>query len=200
MESMQKLSTLYSQTQDLRQADRWRKTILAADKRTPNDLKTERTRLISSKAALVLAQEQESGFASTRLSVPLQRSLKRKTYFMQKAVNLYGQASTYGISGIATQATYSIAEIYLSFSKALLASERPQNLSKTELEQYNILLQDKSYPFEDKAIEFYATNLGHVKDGIYDEWMQKSFAKLKALYPERYGRDVKLEPYINVLQ
>jgi tetratricopeptide (TPR) repeat protein len=200
MESMQKLSNLYGQTQNLRQADHWRRTILAADKRTPDDLKTDRTRLISSKAALILAQEQESGFASSRLTVPLQRSLKRKSYFMQKAVNLYGRASSYGIPGIATQATYSIAEIYLTFSKALLASERPKNLSKTELEQYNILLQDKSYPFEDKAIEFYATNLGHVKDGIYDEWMQKSFAKLKVLYPERYGRDVKLEPYINVLQ
>jgi len=200
MESMQKLIDLYGKSQNSRQADKWRKTILDADKRTPSDLKNDRTKLISSNAALSLARAQRSEFGSIKLSVPLDRSLKRKKYYMQQAVNLYGRASLYGISGVATEATYSIAQIYRDFSKALLNSERPKNLSKSELEQYNILLEDKSYPFEDKAIEFYATNLAHVKDGIYDDWMQKSFDQLKTLYPTRYGREVKLEPYINVLQ
>ena len=118
---------------------------------------------------------------------------------MQQAVNLYGRASSYGIPSITTEATYSIGEIYHSFSKALLESERPKNLNKTELEQYNILLEDKSFPFDDKAIEFLSTNLRHVKESIYDDWIQKSYDRLIQLYPVRYKRDVKLEPYINVL-
>ena len=199
IESMQKLITLYSKLDNTRQADRWRKSIIAADKRTPADLRTDRTKLLCAQAALKLADAQKSTYSSIALTIPLKRSLENKKYYMQRAVNLYGRASSYGISSIATEATYSIAEIYRSFSKALLASERPKNLNKTELEQYNILLEDKSFPFEDKAIEFFATNLRHVKDGVYDDWIQKSYAKLKALYPARYNRDVKLEPYINVL-
>ena len=199
IESMYRLTALYKLSNNPRQANYWRKSILNSDKRTPNDLKTDRTILICSQTALQLAEEQNATYTSIRLTIPLKRSLETKKYHMQQAVNLYGQASSYGISSVATEATYSIGEIYRSFSKALLASERPRNLNKTELEQYNILLEDKAYPFEDKAIEFFAANLAHVKDGVFDDWIQKSYSKLKELYPARYSRDVKMEPYVNVL-
>jgi len=199
IESMHKLTSLYSQVNDSNQVNHWQKAILDADKRTPAELKTDRTNFICSQTALKLAYKQNSIFATIKLTIPLKRSLDNKKYYMQRAVNLYGRASSYGIPSVATEATYSIAEIYRAFSKSLLTSERPKNLSKAELDQYNILLEDKSFPFEDKAIEFFATNLHHVKDGIYDDWIQKSYAKLKELYPARYNRDVKLEPYINVL-
>jgi len=199
VEAMNKLTTLYTRTNNIRQADHWRNSILEADRRTPEDLKSDRTKLLCSKSAIQLANELKFTYSEIRLTIPLKRSLENKKYYMQRAVNLYGRASSYGIPEISTEATYAIADIYQSFSKALLTSERPTNLSKTELDQYNILLEDKSFPFEDKSIEFFATNLRHVKDGIYDQWMEKSYAKLKQLYPERYDRDVKLEPYINVL-
>lgn len=199
VESMQKLASLYTKQANSRLADHWRKQILDADKRTPDDLKTDRTKFVCASAALQLANSVNADFSEVKLVIPLKRSLENKKYYMQRAVNLYGRASSYGIPSIATEATYSIAEIYRSFSKALLASERPKNLNKSELEQYNILLEDQSYPFEDKAIEFFATNLAHIKDGIFDDWMKKSYNELKQLYPVRYDRDVKLEPYINVL-
>ena len=118
---------------------------------------------------------------------------------MQTAINLYGRASSYGVSETTTESTYAIANIYRDFSKALLESERPKNLNKQELEQYKILLEDQAFPFEDKAIEFLETNMGQVKNGIYDEWIQKSLVKLKELFPTRYNRETKLDDYINVL-
>lgn len=200
MEAMNKLTTLYAQSGSQRLANKWRNAIIRADKRTPSDKKTDRTRYISSIAALSLAIAMQGKFNVIKLTVPLKRSLALKKTYMQKATDLYGLASSYGIAHVATQATFAIGQIYQSFSKALLTSERPKGLSKEELDQYNILLEDKSYPFEDKAIEFYATNLAHVRDGIYDKWMKQSYARLQKLYPERYSREVKLEPYINVIQ
>ncbi|HEY9049964.1 MAG TPA: hypothetical protein VIQ03_00375, partial [Gammaproteobacteria bacterium] len=65
-------------------------------------------------------------------------------------------------------------------------------------EQYQILLEDQAFPFEEKAIEFYETNLARVKDGTYNEWIGKSHARLKQLFPVRYNREAKIDAYVNV--
>ena len=48
----------------------------------------------------------------------------------------------------------------------LFASQKQKGLNVDELDQYIILLEDKAFPFEDKAIEFYEANMSHIKDGV----------------------------------
>ena len=199
MEAMQKLTELYALTQNERAIQQWRNRILDADKSTPGDLKTDRTNYISSMAAMQLARQANLQYSSIRLVLPLNRSLVNKKDALQKALNLYGRAASYGVPETTTEATYAIADIYYSFSKSLLDSERPANLSAAELEQYKILLEDQAFPFEDNAIKFYEKNLGHIKQGISDDWVRKSYSQLKLLFPARYNREVLLESYINVL-
>ncbi len=69
-----------------------------------------------------------------------------------------------------------------------MSSERPKNLSKDELEQYNVLLEEQAFPFEEKAIKLHEVNVGRAKDGADDEWVQKSFGALAQLNPGRYGK------------
>jgi hypothetical protein len=199
MESMAKLIELYTAQNDQQRITYWQKRILQADKKVPTTLRTDRTRLIASRAALELAKDNYAIFTRTKLVHPLKQNLRRKKHAMQQTVNLYGRASSYGVAETTTEATHAIAEIYNEFSKALLQSERPRHLNNTELEQYEILLEDQAFPFEEKAIEFYETNLVHVKDDVYDEWIRKSHAQLRQLFPVRYQREAKLEGYINVL-
>jgi len=199
MESMFKLVTLYELNNDPVKVTLWQKTILQEDKKASNSLSSDRTRFIASSAALYLARNSYIDFTNTKLLLPLKKSLKKKKNAMQRAINLYGRASSYNVAETATAATHSIADIYNEFSIALLESERPKNLDDDELEQYQILLEDQAFPFEEKAIEFYEINLGYVKNGIYDEWVQKSHAQLRTLFPARYQRKAKLDGYINVL-
>ena len=199
MEAMQKLTELYSLTNNTQAVQQWRNRLLDADKSAPNDLKTDRTNFVSSMAALQLARQENQQYSSIRLTLPLNRSLVRKKDALQKALGLYGKAASYGIPETTTEATYAIADIYYSFSKSLLDSERPANLNAAELEQYKILLEDQAFPFEDNAIKFFEKNLSHIKQGISDDWVRKSFSQLKLLFPARYNREVLLEPYINVL-
>ena len=199
MEAMHKLSDLSVRVQNEQRANHWRNQILEADKRTPGDLKTDRTYLISSTAALQLARQENSRYSSIRLVLPLNRSLEQKKIALQKTLNLYGRAASYGIPDTTTEATYAIADIYYSFSKSLLDSERPRNLNAAELEQYKILLEDQAFPFEDNAIKFYEKNLSHIKQGVSNDWIKKSLDQLKLLFPARYNRQALLEPYINVL-
>ncbi|VAW87337.1 TPR domain protein, putative component of TonB system [hydrothermal vent metagenome] len=199
MESMFKLVALYQLNSNNEKANQWQNSIVQEDKKVSNSLRTERTRFIASSAALHLARNSHIEYSSTKLRLPLKKSLRKKKAAMQQAVNLYGRASSYNVAETATEATHSIADIYNEFSIALLESELPNNLNDDELEQYQILIEDQAFPFEEKAIEFYEINLSYVKDDIYDQWIRKSHTQLKKLFPVRYQREARLDGYINAL-
>ena len=63
--------------------------------------------------------------------------------------------------------------------KLCLIPKDLKNLDAIELEQYEILLEDQAFPFEAKAIEFYETNLGRIKDGAYNNWIEKKSQSAK---------------------
>jgi len=196
LEAMFKLAILYAKTGNNREANQWRLQILNRDKQIPNSKKTDRSRFIASSSALALAHNKFSLYESYKLVKPLKKNLRYKKRAMQQAVKYYGQAAAYGLFGIATEATYSIGNIYWDFSKSLLNSERPTNLSDDEKEQYNILLEDQAFPFEDKAIEFHEINMSRILKGFYNDWIIKSHQQLKQLFPVRYDRQPKVDKYV----
>lgn len=199
IEAMQKLTELYTKKGSTWKTNHWRKQIITADKKALNNVKTDRTRFITTAANLGLARSEKSRFDSLRLTLPLKKSLKKKKSAMQSAVRYYGHASKYKIYDATTEATNSIALIYKDFSIALLESERPKKLNAEELDQYEILLEDQAFPFEDKAIEFFEINLSRIKDGNYNKWIQQSRNELIELFPARYNRKPKVDSYINTL-
>jgi len=71
----------------------------------------------------------------------------------------------------------------------MIGSARPKKLSKAELEQYNVMLEEQAFPFEEKAIELHETNARRAATGIYDPFVQKSFAELAKLKPGRYAKN-----------
>ena len=73
-----------------------------------------------------------------------------------------------------------------------MASERPGKLDELALEQYEILLEEQAYPFEEKAIAIHESNTRRSWEGLYDEWVQSSFAALAALSPVRYSKSEKV--------
>ena len=81
-----------------------------------------------------------------------------------------------------------IATVYRDFGKALMASERPKKLSKDELEQYNVMLEEQAFPFEEKATELHEVNARRAASGVYDKWVKSSFDALRELRPVRYGK------------
>jgi cellulose synthase operon protein C len=166
---------------------RWLKDIVTADAGAGAE-RTDRTRYLAAKAQLVLAQPSRDAFRGTRLVIPLDKSLKAKQERMKAALAEYNKAADYGVAEVTTAANYEIAELYHSLSKDLYASERPKELSKDELEQYDILLEEQAFPFEEESIELHEVNAARTKEGIYDEWVQKSLAALAELMPVRYAK------------
>jgi hypothetical protein len=70
----------------------------------------------------------------------------------------------------------------------MIKSQRPRGLKKDELEQYNVLLEEQAFPFEEKAIELHELNARRTIGGIYDESVRASFAALGQMRPARFGK------------
>jgi len=162
--------------------------------------RTPRTRYLGAQNALLLAEPVDASYRSVRLVEPLKKSLKAKKEKMQKALDAYGVAADYGVAEVATAAVYRTAELYNDFSKALLQSQRPKGLNADELEQYNVLLEEQAFPFEEKAIEIHEINVRRTRDDIYDQWVKSSFTALKKLRPVRYGKSERGEEVIRAIR
>ena len=122
----------------------------------------------------------------SRLGHPLPRSLQDKQRALQRAVAAYEALAGYGLVEFATVSTFEIADLYRNLSGAIMASDRPGGLSDLELEQYEILLEEQAFPFEEQAIELHEINLRRAWTGTYDAWVRRSYEELAALMPGRY--------------
>jgi TolA-binding protein len=161
--------------------------------------RSDRTRYLAAKATLDLAEPVHRRFLAARISQPLADSLKLKQERMEAVLAAYGKAADYGVAEVTTAATYRLGEVYQQFSRDLMESERPPDLDAAAFAQYELLLEEQAFPFEEKAIELFEANTVRAADGIYDEWVQRSFAALAKLVPARYAKTERSEDVVTTL-
>ena len=134
-------------------------------------------------ATLELTSAERDAFRSIALVAPLKQSLASKKAAMERALAGYQSAAGYAVTEVTTAATFEMGELYRTLAADLMKSERPANLDAEELEQYDLLLEEQAFPFEEKAIELHETNARRAVTGIYDRWVQSSFGALARLRP-----------------
>ena len=161
--------------------------------------RSDRTRYLAAKASLQLAEPIRRTFMAMKITQPLVESMERKKAMMEDVLRVYGDAADYGVAEVTTAATFRLGEVYQQFSKDLMESERPTDLDAAALEQYDLLLEEQTFPFEEKAIELYQANTVRAADGVYDEWVQKSFAALADLMPARFAKRERSEHVVTAL-
>jgi len=161
--------------------------------------RSDRTRFLAAKASLELAEPVRRSFVAMKITQPLADSVKLKKSLMEDVLKVYGDAAAYGVAEVTTAATFRLGEAYQQFSKDLMDSERPQDLDEAALEQYDLLLEEQTFPFEEKAIELYQANAARTADGVYDEWVRQSFAALANLMPARYAKTERSENVVTAL-
>jgi tetratricopeptide (TPR) repeat protein len=173
--------------------------IFQADQ-TGGAARTDRTRYLGATAALALAAPVYDEYRKVALVEPLAKQLKLKKTKMEDVLKAYAVAADYGVADVSTAATYQTAALYQDFGKAMLESQRPKKLSKAELEQYNVLLEEQAFPFEEKATELHELNARRASAGIYDKWVKSSFTALGTLRPVRYGKTERGEAVIDAIR
>ncbi|HTD12822.1 MAG TPA: tetratricopeptide repeat protein, partial [Steroidobacteraceae bacterium] len=186
-EARQRLADYASKSGDAVRRDYWYQEIIKADAQAGSG-GTERTHYLAAKSQLALAQRPRDEFRGVRLGAPLKKSLVTKRNALETAMDAYKRAAAYQVAEVTTAATYEMAELYRTLASDLLHSERPPNLKGDELEEYNSLLEEQVFPFEEEAIKAHEVNTARTQAGICDEWVRKSFQALAALKPARYGK------------
>ena len=161
--------------------------------------RSDRSRYLAAKASLELAEPVLRRFAVVKLSQPLADSMKLKRSLMEDVIAAYTAAADYGVAEVTTAATFQLGDVYERFAADLMDSERPADLDAAALEQYELLLEEQIFPFEEKAIDLYKANTDRAPDGVYDEWVQKSFERLASLMPARYAKMERSEDVVTAL-
>lgn len=155
--------------------------------------RTVRSANLAASAAFTLTKPLIARFEKTKLTGSLKSALRKKKVLLDEVVESMQALADYGIQEWQSAAVHETASLYRVLARDLLSSERPAGLSELELEQYDILLEEQAYPFEEKALEVYAINRDKVRDDQYDEWIAKSFEALAEMNPTVYRRTV-MEP------
>ncbi|MEW9796543.1 tetratricopeptide repeat protein [Alteromonas sp. CYL-A6] len=149
---------------------------------------TRRSQTLAAQAAMVFADDARNAFTAIKLTQPLAKRLQQKRDALTHAVTAHNKVLAYGVRDYVTMAGHQLGVLYRTLAKDLLASDRPDGLSALELEQYNLLLEEQAYPFEEQAIALLEANARRSWDGIFDTWVQASFTQLSELMPARYRK------------
>jgi tetratricopeptide (TPR) repeat protein len=151
--------------------------------------RTGRTRTLAGRSALILAEQLYREFVAVELLQPFETSLQTKQHRMDVVIDVMGGLVDYEIADVTAAATYYMAETYFDFSSSLAESERPTDLEPVELEEYELVLEEEAFPFEEKAIDLHEENLELLHAGVFNAWTEKSLGKLAELVPGRYAKN-----------
>ncbi|WP_347332645.1 tetratricopeptide repeat protein [Marinimicrobium locisalis] len=183
-EAEYQLTELYRQTGQTEKRHFWLQRLVDG-----HNADSGRSTYLAAFAASELAEESFQAFSRIKLDLPLTPSLERKRSALERALADQEAILEYGVAEFSTGASHRMAAIYHQLSRDLMASERPEGLGVLELEQYDILLEEQAYPFEEKAIDLYEINARRTRRGVYDQWVKRSFEALAQILPARYGKE-----------
>jgi len=195
IEARQRVADHYRVSGDTRQWQQWLNAIIDADTHAGGG-RTDRTRYLAANARLALADAQNTQYQAVALRLPLKKTLTAKKRLLEATLAQYEQAAAYDVAEVTNAAAFRTAQLYSHLARALIDSERPKNLDAEALEEYNILLEDQAYPFEEQAIALHETNAARVESGMYDAWIEKSLQALAELVPGRYAKQERSMDYV----
>jgi TolA-binding protein len=187
VETRFKMAEIYKMQNDEANYEGQLRSIVESDRKA-GDGRTDRVRYLAAQSALVLSEKLFRQFDEVELTLPFEKNLKRKQQRMSVALEAFEGLVDYEVGDVTAAATFYIAEVYADFSRSLIESERPPTLDASELLDYEMVLEEEAFPFEEQAIEVHEKNLELMAEGVYNRWIEKSLEKLAVSMPGRYAK------------
>lgn len=191
IEAYQQNISYYDARRELANANAWRTKLIAYENKM-QARRSARSAYLASNAALVLLDDDVEAFGKLALTLPLKASLSTKKKNLKRVVSKLEKLSDYEVAEVISAATYKIATIYRTLAQDIMKSERPAKLTELQLEQYNILLEEQAYSFEEQAMQIYQINLDKVPSGEFDKWIAATYDVLAEMNPTEYKRQPKV--------
>ncbi|MGQ0619108.1 MAG: tetratricopeptide repeat protein [Panacagrimonas sp.] len=199
MEARSRLVEIAKSRGDVPLQTYWLREIVKADE-TAGSARTDVTRTLAATSSLELGRIASIDAKRLRISLPIEKTLPLKKAAMESAIATLNQAAAYGLAETTTAATFELGTLYEDFGKSIMESERPDKLKDLELEQYNLLLEEQAFPFEERAIEAHEANLKRILQGRYDAWIKNSAGALVKIAPGKYSKREQSEDVYETLR
>ena len=144
------------------------------------------------KARLLLLATRLEDYKEVRLTHPFEKTLKKKTRLIERLVRDYtriaSKASTVAPE-VLPQVFYSMGSAFENFRDSILSSDMPRDLTKDEKIEYQFLLEEMAYPYDDRSVEAYEKTLkSALVQTLYDRWLFMGVDRLAYLRPAIYKR------------
>lgn len=157
---------------------------------------SQQTLTWAARSSLALGARAAASFSVIALTAPLDAALERKHKALELARQRFLDAEQLVGEQVRSESLYRRAELYRIMAQDLMASSVPAELNELEAMQYQMLLEEEAFPFEEKAIRLHSENHQRISSQGYDAWIGKSLSALAALNPGRYDRAVRWMSWI----
>jgi TolA-binding protein len=146
--------------------------------------------IFAARAELIIIKERLNAYLAMRLTQPFEDTLKKKTEDLNGIIKDYSSLAGYKAAEILPEMFFSMGVAIENFRDSILQSERPEGLTKEEMEEYNFLLEEKAYPYDEKAVKMYEECLKVGREyKLYNELIQNGINRLASLRPALYKRE-----------
>ncbi|MDH5454707.1 MAG: tetratricopeptide repeat protein [Gammaproteobacteria bacterium] len=199
METRNRLAEIYHEQLDYQRYFDELNDMVEEDRNAGPD-RSDRSRFLASRAALVLVERQFEQYARLELKQPFEDSLALKQQSMEATLQSLESLVSYEVAEVTAAATYYIAQVYLNFSASLLESERPTDLSAAEMNSYEMVIEEEAYPFEEQGIAVHEENFELLAAGVFNPWVQKSLDRLADLMPGRYAKNESSGGFVGTVE
>ncbi len=162
----------------------FRKLILEAGNSTDDDM------VYVAKAKFSLAEEKLENFLELEITQPFERSLKLKEAVMKELLDDYTYVLKSKVAELQGTAFHKMGRVFENFRDSLIYSERPKDLTKEELEEYNFLLTERAYPLEENAVKAYESAIKASAKHDDPITIFKAVERLARLRPALYKREL----------
>ncbi|MEZ5064474.1 MAG: outer membrane protein assembly factor BamD [bacterium] len=97
------------------------------------------------------AEETREDYARVRITLPLEPSIAQKKSLLENTLQAYQECAAFGVTPWNRASATRIGETLVAFGDALMASERPADLSGDDLLAYDEVLEEQSWQFYDRG-------------------------------------------------
>ena len=178
---------------DLEEVGDWGSALDAYNRNVALQKREQRNQEVTSFAArsqLRIAERSFIRYNDYHITPPVDETVVRKRELLQDVIREFVAAGNYRTADVITASNFFIGRALELFNKDIMSSPKPVGLSDSEMEEYNLLLQEMAFPFEAKALEAYRVNIQRsVKLEFLDPWIEKSFERMADLAPWSYLRN-----------
>lgn len=143
---------------------------------------------IRARVEFLLGEEAYAAFAQVPITLPLEKSIGKKKEKLEVLLQHYGACGEYDAPRWARGAAYRIGDALIHFGEALLAGERPVDLTGDDLTAYEQVLEDEAWSFYDQGEAVWAELLKKTRNAESDpgEWIAKTRESLWPRLAEKF--------------